>query len=72
MVNQQKIMAVTLSIFLLFFSIYCISLSDEAVWSFNQHNLSRIIVIWQEDEEIREIYEPEESIPYVPVFKIYP
>ncbi|UNC92867.1 hypothetical protein [Candidatus Contubernalis alkaliaceticus] len=72
MVNQQKIMAVTLSVFLLFFSLYCISLSDEAVWSFNQNNLSRIIVIWQEDDEIREIYEPEEVIPYVPVFKIYP
>ncbi len=72
MVKREKILAVTLSIFLLFFSLYYISFSDEAVWSYNQHNLSRIIVIWQEDDEVHEIYDPSESGPNLPVIKIYP
>lgn len=72
MVKHEKLLALTLSIFLLFFSLFCISFSDEAVWSYNQHNLSRIIVIWQEDEEVQEIYDPNESGPYLPVIKIYP
>ncbi len=72
MIKHEKILAFTLSILLLFFSMYCISFSHEAVWSFNQHNLSRIIVIWQEDEEIHEIYDPSELTPYLPVIKVYP
>lgn len=69
---RERILALTLSIFLLFFTAYVMTTSDEAAWSFNQNNLHRIMVIWQEEDETLEIYVPQKLEIYRPIIKIYP
>ncbi|PKM81130.1 MAG: hypothetical protein CVU88_04100 [Firmicutes bacterium HGW-Firmicutes-13] len=69
---RERILALTLSIFLLFFTVYVMSNSDEVVWSFNQQNLHRIMIIWQEEDESLEIYEPQEFQLYKPIIKMCP
>jgi len=67
----KKIGALTLSIFLFSFSLYFMGFSDKVVWSYNQNNLHRILIVWQE-ENVLEKYEHKEIPSHIPIIKIYP
>ncbi|RQD69152.1 MAG: hypothetical protein D5S00_07625 [Tindallia sp. MSAO_Bac2] len=68
---SKGIFFLLLSVSVLFVSAYHIS-ADQAVWSFNQHNLHRIKIVWQEQRD-SSLQEGEgEEYPGLPAMKIYP
>lgn len=60
-----------LSVSVLFISAYYIS-TDQAVWSFNQHNLHTIRIVWQEQGDSSRLEGEGKEYPGLPAMKIYP
>ncbi|RQD74128.1 MAG: hypothetical protein D5R97_08290 [Candidatus Syntrophonatronum acetioxidans] len=68
---RKGIFLLFLSVSILFISAYYIN-ADQAVWSFNQSNLHRIKIVWQEQNDSSGLWEGWGKYPGLPTMKIFP